>query len=585
MMNEIKRQGDIDRATKLIDQFPVVAVIGPRQCGKTVFVKQLNYDHYFNLSVKDHAQELSESTGYLASLEGLVIIDDVHLQKKFFSSLRQIIDQSTHSHFVILGSASLEVSRLTSRNLLGRAAIFELGGLTLDDVGREYMMRHLVRGGFPDSYLAPSDEASLRWRKEYISQYFYSDLVAEGHGLSPHNLGNFWQTIGLHQGNSINLSLRSSELGISRATAEKYTDILESAGLVQTLHQRKQSEAERPGSVRKIYIRDSGLLNSTLGIAGPAELSSYENKSNVWVTYGLENLIKKFEISNEGINFWRGKDGKELDLIWEKEGKIFAAEFKWDFSPDRLRSFEQISHDLNLDHLWVIHADNDKTKRGESTSFVPLAQISIPGATTKSAISEKKTAGESKFISFPRKRKVFISYSHRDESFVRKLVSILDKSKIPFVIDSKALCLGDDIDEFVRKSIRSTQATILIISENSLRSPWVMTEFLETLMSEILQDKKKLLPVHIDKRIFDPSLYLEIDNDIQSKIDEIKTVIIKALNRNIHISYYVDIWERLLDLKNNLDKALKKLSGSLIADFSNDVKLQKNLPLLLDRLR
>jgi len=581
-MEVIRREQDIERISKLLEQFPVVAIRGPRLCGKTTLAKQLDYDHFFDLALGDHAEQLSDPIRALGELKGLIVLDEIHLAPKIFSAIKNIVDSRTDVHFIILGSASFTVSKYASRHLLGRMTFYELGGLTLADVGGENLMKHLFRGGIPGSYLAPTDEASLHWREDYVGQYFSSVFVSEGYGLSSHILNRIWRFIGFSQGSPVNLSLIAHELAISRETAKRYFDALESAQLVRSIYRLTGSGYNRVKTSPKLFFRDSGLLSSLLGIMSSDQMAAHPQAGRVWEAYALETLIRSLNLQPTRVTYWRDKTGNEHDLVWEEGGQLFSIVFNISASLDSTKRLEQTAKQLRLKHLWVVHAGKERSEQGDRITVLPITDMLAVDVLPEREISKVEPVREPRQAE--RRKKVFISYSHKDGRFVRKLVPTLEKAQIPVTVDWKSLRLGDNIDEFVAKSIRGTETTVLVISKNSLRSPWVMAEFLETLMFEYVEDRKRLLPVYLDRKILDPNLYLEIDSDIQAKIDETNGRIIEALNRNIPISFYGDIRERLLNLKNNLDKALRKIRGALIADFSTEPKLQENLPKLLNEL-
>ena len=181
----------------------------------------------------------------------------------------------------------------------------------------------------------------------------------------------------------------------------------------------------------------------------------------------------------------------------------------------------------------------------------------------------------------PQTKAVFVSYSHQDDAFVKDLVQALEAKAVGETVDYNTLRLGDRIDEFIQTAVKATEWTILVVSENSIRSPWVMAEFLETILYERVEKNKRLLPVNIDQQLFRLDLPLELDEEIQGKIDEVNGYIQKALDINMDIDYYTSIRRRLLDLKINVPKAIERLTSVLVGDFTEEEAFDRNVRALL----
>jgi predicted AAA+ superfamily ATPase len=377
-MEIIKRQHDINRISKLLKTFRVVAVLGPRLCGKTTLARQLNFDHLFDLGLREHAERLAEPMRGLQNLKGLIVLDEIHLMPALFDAVKNIVDSRSDAWFVVLGSASLVIFRHTSRHLAGRMVPYEIGGLTLADVGKENMMKHIFRGGLPGSYLAPSDDVSLHWRENYLNQYFPAGFADEGFGLSSHILKRIWHIIAGMQGSPVNLTRISHELRISIKTANRYLEALEATSLVRSLDFCK---AENNGSATgrpKFFIRDSGLLASLLGVSSSEQILEHSHAGRLWEAYALETLIKHVEFQPVSYAYWRGRAGRELDLVWKKGDRLVGAYFKLLPSFVSTKLLEQVIQKLDLEHLWVVHAGSERHELGDKITALPLADM-LPG--------------------------------------------------------------------------------------------------------------------------------------------------------------------------------------------------------------
>lgn len=577
-MELIRRQRDIEAVQRLISVSPVTAIVGPRRCGKTTLARQLPSHAFFNLENPQDLERLREPAKALDSLEGLIVIDEVHCMPELFPLLRSIVDSQPNRKFLILGSASLGVITQSRRHLTGRMSTYELGGFSLSDIGEKDFKRHWLRGGFPESYLAMSDENSFLWRQSYLDLYFHSDIRELGFALSPHIFRAFWTLLGSSQAHLLNVNSIARELGISATTVRNYGEVLRETSMVRLLYPDHPGTPGRAQKRPKVYIRDSGLATALSGIHSVDELLEHRMAPVLWESYVIETVIRTLGKREGEVCFWRSRAGHELDLTWETTGSAFGVEVQYRADPRVTTSTRRVIEDVKLRHLWIVYLGTEIRDLAKNITALPLTALEHLTKEIGARLSRQKTPlGEKNKLG----RRVFISYSHKDTPFVQKLKVCLETEKIGVTIDTEILKFGDDIKDFITQSVRYTHFTVQVISENSLRSPWVMIEFLEVRMHEDVEKHKKYIPISIDDCLFRDEAYLEIDAEIQAEINKLDNHIAEAHVRNQYSTIYDRKRERLLDLKNNLAKALSKLRDSLVGDFGNDQGFELNMPKLI----
>lgn len=357
----------LGQTANLFKTHPVVALLGPRQCGKTTLARQFAADdpnraNYFDLEDPTDLARLESPKLALEPLSGLIVIDEVQRRPDLFPVLRVLVDQSLSGRrrrrFLLLGSASRDLLRQSSETLAGRIAYLELPPFTLiEETSSE---RLWLRGGFPRSYLARSLAASVAWRKSYITTYLERDIPALGINIPPVSLRRFWMMLTHYHGQTWNAAEIGSSLGISDHTSRRYLDILAGTFMIRLLSPWYENIGKRQVKSPKLYIRDSGILHSLMGVANHGELLVHPRLGASWEGFAMEQVISLLGVESSEAFFWGVHGQAELDLLILQGGKRLGFEFKYTDSPSLSRSMDQASESLKLDELLVIYP-GDKT--------------------------------------------------------------------------------------------------------------------------------------------------------------------------------------------------------------------------------
>lgn len=339
---------------------PIVAVLGPRQCGKTTlarhFAKQqpFNPENYFDLEDPIDLARLENPRLALASLKGLIIIDEVQRSPEIFPILRVLVDKENFAgQFLILGSASRHLLQQSSETLAGRISHIELTPFS-------YMETHELmslwdRGGFPKSYLAQTELQSSQWRKEYIRTFLAYDLPNLGFNIPAQNLGRFWMMLAHYHGNIFNASEIGRSLQLPYKTAQQYIDILSGTFMVRQLQPWHENIGKRQIKSSKIYFRDSGLYHTLLNIDSFSQLQRHPKLGASWEGFALEEVIRWLDLTTENCFFWSTHQEAELDLLVFYKNQRLGFEFKYSDAPRLTKSMKIAYEDLKLDQLYVIY--------------------------------------------------------------------------------------------------------------------------------------------------------------------------------------------------------------------------------------
>ena len=576
----VERKTDTSSLLSLMEQFPITLLTGPRRCGKTTLAKSLELSSYYFLSDTHEAESFVDICKSQPKTKGIVAVDEIQDRPDVLYLIRHWVDTRPDTRLLLLGSATFLINAALPHHLLGRMAVYQLGGFTLEDVGIENLARHWCRGGFPESYLAPDEETSFAWRQKYIGAYPYAVLPRESAGVSPHLMGPLIRALPRYSGGLVNFSSISRALEVSRGTVQRYLQLLAASGLVRFLNPFSASAGMALRKSPKLYVRDSGLLACLSDVRSEKRLEGDELAPLIWEAYVIEFLAISLERRRSELAYWRDRTGAELDAVWSEEDGWVGAEVKFSPRPRITKAMKKQIDTLQLSHLWVLHRGKETFPLAKQITAVSAIQFlsgqHVPGLLVPAASQPTR-------LSAPQKR-VFVSYSHQDDAFTLELVERLESSSVNVTIDLQSLRLGDRIQEFIQKAVRSTEWTILIVSQSSLRSPWVMAEFLETILYEHFQNRSRLLPITIDDSVFKLGLELEIDEELQQKIDEVNDMIRKALDRNMDIDRLTGVRQRLLNLKNNISTALERLTSVLVGDFSDRDQYDRSFQKLIEAL-
>ena len=357
---------------------PAVALIGPRQVGKTTLARTLLGPHsgnYFDLEDPQVEAQLAAPMTGLKDLQGLVVIDEVQHAPELFKVLRVLIDrpESGGVRFLLLGSASPALLRQTSESLAGRIEVIETGGFTLDETGVENAGRLWWRGGFPRSYIASSDEASRIWRREFIRTVVERDLPQLGIGAPAPAMYRFWAMLAHYHGQIWNAAEPARSLGVNESTVRRYLDWLTQAFLVRQLQPWHANLGKRQVKAPKVYVRDAGLLHALLGIEDAAALGRHPKSGASWEGFALDQVLRIAK--PDEAYFWATHAGAELDLLMIKDGRRIGVEFKRTDAPTLTPSIRTALADLQLDAVYVVYPGSRRYRLAENVEAVPLGAL------------------------------------------------------------------------------------------------------------------------------------------------------------------------------------------------------------------
>jgi uncharacterized protein len=358
-----------------LERSRVVALIGPRQCGKTTIARQFvppTSVNYFDLEDPFSLARLDQPMSTLQDLGGLVVIDEVQRRPDLFPVLRVLADRNPlPARFLVLGSASPALLRQSSESLAGRITIISMSGFSLEEVGKEAQNQHWRRGGFPLSFLAPSEEESLEWRKDFTRTFLERDIPQFGFNIPSTSLFRFWSLLAHYHGQIWNTAEAARTLEVSQNTARRYVDLLQDLFMVRQLQPWYANIGKRQVKSPKIYLRDTGLLHYLLGIRTEQELSVHPRSGASWEGYVIEETIKAIE--PDEVYFWATHSGAELDLLLIKNGRRIGVECKRLDSPRLTPSMQIALQDLELDRLLVFYPGSHPYSLGEKVQAIPLA--------------------------------------------------------------------------------------------------------------------------------------------------------------------------------------------------------------------
>lgn len=365
---------------------PAVALIGPRQVGKTTLVRSLlgaeaDSANYFDLEDPQVEAQLAAPMTALKDLRGLVVIDEVQHAPELFKVLRVLIDRpGDPARFLVLGSASPALLRQTSESLAGRVEVIETGGFTLDETGADQGAVLWWRGGFPRSYTAADDAVSRVWRREFIRTVIERDLPQLGIGAPAPAMHRFWSMLAHYHGQVWNAADPARSLGVNESTVRRYLDWLTQAFLVRQLPPWHANLGKRQVKAPKVYVRDSGLLHELLGLESAAALSRHPKSGASWEGFALDQVLRIAK--PDAAYFWATHAGAELDLLMLKDGRRIGVEFKRSDAPNLTASMRVAMVDLELEALYVVYPGTRRYLLAPQVEAVPLAALVAPEAPT-----------------------------------------------------------------------------------------------------------------------------------------------------------------------------------------------------------
>ena len=371
----------LPRLTDEIQHSPAVAILGPRQVGKTTLALEAAQSIpsiYLDLESERDRTKLAQPELYLVDhLDKLVILDEVHRAPGLFPVLRGLIDQARRGgkragQYLLLGSASLDLLQQSGETLAGRIAYLELGPLNILETGADQADALWLRGGFPESLTAASDARSLRWRQNFIRAYLERDIPQFGPRIAAQTLRRFWTMLAHHQGGLLNVAQLAGNLGVDAKTAQRYIDLLCALLLVRRLPAWHANVGKRLVKSPKVYVRDSGLVHALLDIESKEALISHPVVGSSWEGFVVDNLLSCVPATVQGY-FYRTSGGAEVDLLlaWPG-GELWAIEDKRSLSPKVERGFHAACEDLRPARKLVVYPGSESFPLGNDVQAVPL---------------------------------------------------------------------------------------------------------------------------------------------------------------------------------------------------------------------
>ena len=370
-----------------LKQFPAVALLGPRQSGKTTLAGHIARQGlsgretvYLDLESDSDRERLADAELYLAGHEDrLVILDEVQRMPELFLSLRGLIDRGRArsagtGRFLLLGSASIDLLKQSGETLAGRIAYVELSPFDAMEVDGGDRDRLWSRGGFPDSFLADSDEASVVWRENFIRTYLERDIPQLGPRVPAETLRRFWIMLAHVQGGLLNAAQLARSLAVDGKTVARYLDLLVDLLLVRRLPPLHANVGKRLVKSPKVYVRDSGIVHALLGLDDYEAVLGHPVAGGSWEGFVLETLVGSAP-ERTRASFYRTSAGAEIDLVLEMPGgRLWAIEIKRGLAPNLDRGFHRAREDLRPERSFVVYSGEDRYPKGEGVEAVGLRE-------------------------------------------------------------------------------------------------------------------------------------------------------------------------------------------------------------------
>jgi uncharacterized protein len=368
---------------ELLQEFPAIAIVGPRQVGKTTLAKLLAENIqkeivYVDLENPRDESKLQDPVLFFeANEDKCVVLDEIQRRKELFPILRSMIDKNRQpARFILLGSASPELIRDSSESLAGRIYYKELTPFHSYELGEQFDLQQLLlRGGFPNSLLAKTDKSSFRWRESFVQTYVERDLPLLGLYLHPAEARKILRMLSQLNGQILNYALLAKSLGVTAPTVKRYIHFLEQAFLIELLEPYTGNSSKRLTKSPKIYIRDSGLANYMLGIVNFNDLLAHHKVGDLWESFVLQQLSPLLP-NNTDRCFYRTHNGAEIDFIVTlPTNEKIGIEVKWSSTPKLSAGTYEAMHNLGIETLYVVCPSKDSFFIHENIKVTHIAEM------------------------------------------------------------------------------------------------------------------------------------------------------------------------------------------------------------------
>lgn len=376
-MDMIARKTEAEWIRTALKRSRVVALLGPRQSGKTTLARSFVAGgslNYFDLEDPTSLARLTEPELALRPLKGLVVIDEIQRRPELFPLLRVLADrQPLPARFLILGSAAPDLLKQSSETLAGRIETIPLEGFRLADLGAAAQARHWLRGGFPLSYTARTESDSFVWRQQFIQTFLERDLPQLGVTIPAIALRRFWNMLAHYHGQIWNAAELARALAVNESTVRRYLDLMTGVFMIRQLPPWFENLGKRQVKAPKIYVRDSGLLHALLGISNQRDLEHHPKVGASWEGYAVEEILKA--LRPDDAYFWATHNGAEIDLVLFRRGRRIGIECKRTDAPTLTASMRIALVDLKLDELNVVYPGEKRYSLAKKIEVVPLAEL------------------------------------------------------------------------------------------------------------------------------------------------------------------------------------------------------------------
>lgn len=381
-----------DDILKALQAMPAVALLGPRQVGKTTLAHEIAKTHidkqtsYMDLELDSDLAKLSDAESYLKRFENqLLIIDEVQLRPNLFPILRSLIDMriragESNAQFLLLGSASRDLLQQSSETLAGRIRYLELRPFTVPEIHAADPLgfnpeKLWFRGGFPKSYLAATDDESWKWRSDFVSSYVERDIPQMGLQIPATRMRKFWTMLAHLHGQQVNLSDIGKSLEVSHTTMRNYLDILTDLYMVRQLQPWAGNTKKRLIKSPKIYIRDTGLLHNLLKISEFDDLLGHPVVGASWESFVIENILNRLS-DKWSASYYRASSQTEIDLILEKSHKeTWAIEIKRSAAPKIKGGFHTACEDIQATKKFVVYSGTERFPMSKGVEAIGIVEF------------------------------------------------------------------------------------------------------------------------------------------------------------------------------------------------------------------
>jgi hypothetical protein len=311
----------------------------------------------------------------LENVSGLVVIDEIQRTPDLFPVLRVLADRNKKAKYLILGSASRDLIRQSSETLAGRISYLEIGGFSSQLVGESKTEKLWIRGTFPRSFLASDEKVSYQWRQDFIATFLERDIPQLGFNIPAKALGRFWKMLAHYHGQIFNASEIGRSLGVSDHTAQRYLDLLSGTFMVRQLRPWYYNTKKRIVKRPKIYFRDSGILHALFALENKKDVLSHPKLGASWEGFALEEAIKTARLKEDEVFFWSVHEAAEIDLVFQKKGRLYGIEVKYAQAPGSTKSMRSAMAELSLNHLWIIYPGKKSYPLDRNITVIPLSDL------------------------------------------------------------------------------------------------------------------------------------------------------------------------------------------------------------------